>query len=121
MFKMYLLFKMHFEPFWLYIVFITFAAVNLMQTLYCAKKYCGLSISYYLKAVIYRCFKMLFIMFIISAVPFIVVPEGFIRLSLVLILSILSFCLCFYFIGLSKEEQHTFRDMFGKMILKYKK
>ena len=79
----FVLFKINFPVYTLYLVFIGYAICDGILTLYFTKEVCGLSISLYLKEVIFPSLLISILVVGFSSIPFFMLHEGFLRLILV--------------------------------------
>jgi len=103
----YVLFKFGFPAYTLYLVFIGYAICDGILTLYFTKEVCGLSISLYLKEVIFPSLLTCVLVVVFSLIPFFFLHEGFLRLILVCATSTISFFIFVWMIGLSfGEKEH---------------
>jgi O-antigen/teichoic acid export membrane protein len=118
----YILFKLNFPPYTLYIVFIGYAVCGGILTLYFTKKICNLSILLYLKDVILPSLLTGVLIVAFSLIPYLLLPEGFLRFILVGATCTISFFVLVWFIGLSFEEKenisHILKTMVSKMKIK---
>lgn len=101
----YFLFANSYPPYFIYIIFIGYALLYGLLTLYFANRTCGLSIITYYKEVIVKCILLFSLVLGISYVPVFFFEEGVKRLLSVLILSTVSFSFLVFFIGFSAEER----------------
>lgn len=101
----YVLFSLSSPPAAIYVSFIIYAILHLFLAIYFTKINCGMSVSSYLKAVVYPCFISFVIIYLTSVIPFFILDEGFFRLFFIVILSIISFMLTVWNIGLSTDER----------------
>jgi hypothetical protein len=114
----YILFSFGFPVYVIYIVFIIYALVNGLMTLYFTKVFCELSISTYLKNIVAPCLVSFVLIFILSCSPlsFDIIPIY--RLFFVISISTISFLITFWFIGISKEERLKISSITAKFIKK---
>lgn len=116
----YFLFKLEFPPQTLYYVFIVHRIIRSFgPVLYFSKKLCGLSTSYFLKEVVLRCLAITLGVALLSMLPLYIFQSGLLRLSIILLISTLSFLLGVKFFGLSKDEEviigRIFKSLFKKI------
>ncbi|MDP4238364.1 MAG: MATE family efflux transporter [Bacteroidota bacterium] len=116
----YFLFLLHYSPSVLYVVFLIFALINLLVTMYFARVICGLSIMGYLKTVVLRCILSFGLIFAISAIPFPLMHEGLIRLLFVVGISFVSFSFTIWFIGFTQDERRMASQMIRNFLRKIK-
>jgi O-antigen/teichoic acid export membrane protein len=113
----YSLFSFHYEAPIIYVVYILYAIINGLVTLYFARKYCDLSIQLFFDDIIVRCIKLTIIIFIIAIIPNLLIRnEGYLRLALTFILSTISFCTLFFRVGLSSNERKDFKIVIYKLL-----
>jgi O-antigen/teichoic acid export membrane protein len=101
----YYLFQAKFPPYSIYFVFIGFALITSGAILYFAKASCGLSVSIYIQDVVLRCCAPFIITLAASAIPFVLLDSGFVRLLLV---GSVSCACCFasvFSFGFNKNER----------------
>jgi len=101
----FVLFKINFPVYTLYLVFIGYAICDGILTLYFTKEVCGLSISLYLKEVIFPSLLISILVVGFSSIPFFMLHEGFLRLILVGVTSTISLLISVWAIGLSFDEK----------------
>lgn len=109
----FLLFQLNYPPFYLYIVFTLVSVISSANILIFANKKCQLSIQEFLTNVVLRCFISLTLVFIISIIPHFMFEVGIFRLVLVSLISLVSFFVVIYLIGLSKNERNLIRQVLG--------
>jgi len=101
----YILFKLNYQPFYLYIVFIIYSLITGYLILLFSNKIYGLSYSDFLKSVLFRCITSFIMIYGISSIPAIFMEEGIGRLVTVLSISLICFIVFVWIIGLNKEEK----------------
>ncbi len=101
----YLLFKSDYPPYVLYIVYIGYSILTSVITLHFAAEYCGLSISSYIKDVIFRCVGTFILIMTISILPKQLIEESLLRFMLTFLLSTLSYVVLVWLICFSVEER----------------
>jgi O-antigen/teichoic acid export membrane protein len=118
---LYILFKLQFPPYWIYIIGIIFMVLGVSGfRLYFCKKYCNLKISELFKKVVYPCLIVSIVTSIIGFLPSLFFDEGLFRLLLCLILSTFSFvCISLLFAFSTKERQFFIHIIYN--IIKYRK
>jgi len=107
----YILFKLQYPPYALYMVFIIYSIFASSIILYYAWKNCQLSISEFFGSVIMRCFFSFGLIFVFSSIPVFLSEPGFIRLATVLLLSIVLFLIVVIFIGFTSDERLKIKEM----------
>ncbi len=115
------LFKFGYPPYTLYLVFILFEIFNSALILTFAKRECDLSTSHYLRDVVARCTIPFLLILGTSYLPVFFLPEGFIRLLIVGLLSVLAFLVIGWFLGPTKDEKTQVKEMAMTLIKKFKK
>lgn len=120
----FILFKMGFPPYALYVAFIMYSILDASVTIYFAKIKCDLSVSHFLSNVVMRCFLSFSIVALISGIPLLIMPEGFLRFIIVGSLSVVCFVIFGGLVGFTEEERKNIIDIgksfFGKIIFNFK-
>jgi hypothetical protein len=118
----YLLFKLDYPPYILYVIFIIYSLISSCVTLYYAKRNCHLSVREFMINVVSRCVISFFLVFIISLIPYLLLQIGFMRLVLVVVVSVILFTISVYLVGFSKNERLEINQvsvlLFKKLIKK---
>jgi O-antigen/teichoic acid export membrane protein len=112
----YLLFKSGYPPYTLYIVFILYSIIHSLNILYFSHKVCELSISLFLKEVVFRCVMTLLSLFLIAILPQIFVSEGLYRMIAVCFATIIGFVFSVWCIGLNMKERSLIQHL-GELII----
>jgi hypothetical protein len=107
----FVLFKIGYPPYFIYIVFIIYSILSSGVILYFARKDCSLSISFFFSNVIFRCSVAFITTILISTLPIFLMNEGINRLFFVLIINITIFILSVWFIGFSNSERLNILSM----------
>ena len=107
----YLLFKLGYPPYTLYVIFIFYTIVSSMFILYFAKKNCGLNIKKFIKDVIMRCVTTYLLIFCITYIPYFFINNNNLRLIGVVFTSLIMFFPMVYFWGLTKEERYLIKNI----------
>lgn len=119
----YFLFAIGFPPYSLYIVFIVYSLFASSLILYFANKNCELSIHLFLKKVILHSVGSFVLVFVLSAMPLLVLNESILRLFIVIGISSLSFIIIVWYVGFSTEERMIIRQpikvLFNKLKFRY--
>jgi O-antigen/teichoic acid export membrane protein len=116
----YLLFWLHFPPYYIYVSFIGYAIVNDILLLYFAQRVCGLNVKDYLVNVGLRCLTSLLIILILSSLPTLFIEPGLRRVVIVSLISLVSFGLAVWYIGFSKYERVSITQLLAKIAIKMK-
>ena len=105
------------QPYWLYIIiFINFGFIINGYMLYLCKKYCSLNISYYNKNVLLPCLNCTILSLLIGFCSHFLFEEGWIRLIVSTLLSLLSYFICMLFFAFNDEEKYIIRAVCDKII-----
>ncbi|MFD2934158.1 MATE family efflux transporter [Spirosoma flavum] len=115
----YILFNLNFSAYALYVVFLIFSVVNFIITLYFANEKCDLSISTYMRDVVFRCFLIFTILITISFIPTLIIHNNLIRLMSVVITSTVCFIILIWTLGFSFEERLNIRKLAITIIKKF--
>ena len=105
----FILFKLGFASYYLYISFIIYSIASSILILYFSHVNFDLKISDFLKNIILKCSLCFIITLIFAMLPVLLMNEGLIRLSLVLIISTFTFVITVWFIGFSFKERSQFK------------
>ncbi|QVY66633.1 hypothetical protein [Polaribacter sp. Q13] len=116
----YILFSFGYQPYTLYIVFIIYAVCNAGIILYFAKKECGLSVTKYLKDVVFKSVFTFIILILLTAIPNYFLEESFMRFAVVLTVSTCFFFVVVWSIGLTISEKSMVENIFNNLLSKYK-
>lgn len=104
------------QPYWLYIIiFINFGFVINGYMLYLCKKYCSLNIAYYNNNVLFPCLGCTFLSLIIGFSTYLFLHEGWIRLLLSTLISLITYFVCMLFLAFNQEEKHIIKALFDKI------
>lgn len=108
---LYILFKMHFPPYWMYIIMIIFMVfIGTGFKLYYCKKLCSLSIRSLIKVVIYPSVVLFGGTLFMSLTPHLFMNEGLFRFLIAGFLSVITFVIIFY-LFLTKEEKQIVQSI----------
>jgi len=116
----YILFKFHFPPYTLYLVFIGYTILGGILTLYFTKKVCDLSLLLYLKEVIIPSSVVGILVTGFTLIPFFLMQEGFPRFIMTGLISTLSFFVFVWFIGFKNDERNKSKEILKALTLKIK-
>lgn len=116
----FLLFKIGYPPYYLYIVFICYSVLRSFQILYYAKKNCNLPILFFSKTVMIRCIVSFIIVISLSFIPVMLIKEpSLIRLALVGITSSCSFIIAVWLTGFTRDEKTQVSHMLNHLFKKF--
>lgn len=101
----YILFKIGFEPFWLYVVYLLYAIAHGGVVLYFAKKEAEMSLKNYFIEVIYPTITSMIIIIIFTALVYSLVTEEPWRFVAVFLTSTITFFVTIWTIGMSGKEK----------------
>ncbi len=114
----YILFKIGYSPVTMYITFIGLVFIRSFGIiLYFSHREFGLPIWDYLKQVILRILFVTGIALVMALIPWLLLPEGLLRLTLVIVIYCTSFLLVMLYYGLNKEERSVILKL-GNSVLK---
>lgn len=116
----YILFKRNFQPPTIYYIFIVYAILKATITLFFAKKECNLSITFFFKKVLVKTFIPFIIVILISSIPIYYIEQGVFRFLIVGSISVLSYLLTVWFIGLENSEKIMIQKIITNFISKRK-
>jgi O-antigen/teichoic acid export membrane protein len=101
----YILFKLDYPPYVLYVVFIIYSIISSGIILYYTKMNCNLSVGDFMTNVVLRCFVSFVLVFLIALIPYLLLEISFMRLALVVVMSTISYLVVVYIIGFSVNER----------------
>jgi O-antigen/teichoic acid export membrane protein len=102
----YLSFSFGGQPYMMYVISIIFwSFIEGYLTIYFTLKNCNLNLSDYLNSVLYKCLITFIFPLTVGLIPVFMMHDTFVRLIVVVILSITSYIGVLYFLGLAKEEK----------------
>jgi O-antigen/teichoic acid export membrane protein len=101
----YAFFSLGFPPFTLYLAFMMFSLIMLFNVIYFAKINCGLSVSEFLRNVVFNCVGSFTIAIVVSSIPIFVINNEFIQFVSVCIVGAFSYLILIWFFALSEEER----------------
>ncbi len=110
----YLVFHAGYDAYYLYIVFLGYAGVNLICSLLFARYKCGLNLREYFSGVFVRCLLMLAMSASFGFVLLVYMESGYLRLVGVCFLSVLGACLSVWLVGLVREERQLLSELLVK-------
>lgn len=107
----WLLFLWDYPPYSMYIIFVVFELLNSMLILFFSNRNFGLSVSFFFKKIVWKCFISFILIVAISLIPINIMNEGFVRLLVVLFLSSVSFLFVVWSIGFTNKEKVKIREL----------
>ena len=107
----YILFKLNYPAYSMYVIFILYSMLLSTIILYFAKKNCQLPINEFVGNVIIRCAAAFTFVFSLSLIPYFYIPHGFTRLIGVIVTSILCYLIIVYLVGFSNEERIKIKQL----------
>jgi len=113
----FILFKMDYPPYVLYLVFIIYSIISAGIILYYTKINCQLSVREFMINVLVRCFVSFVLVFIIALIPYLLIEISFIRLALVILMSTISYFAIVYLVGFSANERLKIKQV-GIILIK---
>ncbi len=107
----YLAFKIGFQPYIMYIIFIIYSMFAAMTNLYYAKLFCGLKINTFNKEVVYRCNLLMLLSSILPLYINKTLEPGFIRITIVIVTSLSCISIIGWKICLSDLEKSKAKEL----------
>jgi len=114
----YILFKMGYPPYTIYIIGILMNFTSAISRLYFAKKLAGLDIRKFLYTIVWKGFFPLVMPIILASLLLVFFEESFLRLILLVFISLLTSLLLVRFLGLTHDEYERIRTMIVSVIKK---
>ena len=115
----YFLFKMGYPAYAIYVVFIIYSLLASAVILYFALNNFKFPVSYFMKNTVLRCLFSFFVIMGVSFIPNLILKEGFLRLSLVVIISTIFFPIAIWFIGFRMDERIQIKPVLMHLIGKF--
>lgn len=115
----YFLFKLDYEAYTLYIIFLLYSFFQGIIYVFFAYKVCDLNIKNYLNDIVFKNLLIFIFVIIISFIPHYYLEEGIIRVLLVFITSVLSILLLVWNIGLELIEKEYIFQIVEKLKAKF--
>lgn len=115
LFVSYVLFRMGFAPYYLYIVFILYSLTMLFVHLAFANRKCGLAVTQYGVDVVLRSVAVLLLVFIIGSLPLVAMAPSSIRLILVGVLSSVSSVVVVWLFGVNNDERELIKSVMSRV------
>lgn len=109
------LYHFHSPPETLYYVFLVYTVLMSALIVYFAKINCELPVPYFLENVVVRCSCTFLLSILISSSPLVFMDSGFFRLLIVSTLSLFTFGIGVWSIGLSKQERGIFQKNLSQL------
>jgi len=117
----YLSFTLGAPPYMMYIISIIFwSFIEGYITIYFTLKNCKLNLTDYLNSVLYKCLIVFILPLILGLIPIFMMHDTFVRLTMVVLISITSFISILYFLGLTKDERTYIVVAFNGISVKLK-
>ena len=110
----YVLFRLDFEPYYLYISFIIYSLLSFILTLYFSFINFQFPITSFLKDTVLRCLGVLFIAGFCATIPMFLMNIGIERLLLISLISLITSILFIWIIGLTINEQNNIKNLIFK-------
>jgi hypothetical protein len=101
----YIFFKMGFQPYIIYIIFILYSILVFIITIYFAIKEFQLPFAYFMNDILLKSFITITLFSIILFFPYLIIPEGFLRLSIVIALILIIYLPLIFVLGLNNLEK----------------
>jgi len=114
----YILFSLGFQPYYLYIVFFVYALLQGGIYIFFAKKECGMSLEKYFKKVVFRSLFPSALIFVIVAIPHVMMQEGLERLLTIIVINLFVFPSVIWLFGLTELEQQFVKQVVDKIKIK---
>ena len=115
----YILFKMGYPAYFLYIVFIIYTVLASCIILFFTWNNFRFPVQEFLKNVVFRSTATFIVIYLVSLVPIYFFQEGFFRLCLVIVVCLISFPISIWFIGLTSNDKSLFRKLVLPLLEKY--
>ncbi|MCE6991383.1 hypothetical protein [Dyadobacter sp. CY323] len=116
----YLVFDNGYPPYALYYVYILYSVAMAANILYFSNQLFQLPVNAFLYNVAFRCTLTTIICLVIAALPLLVLDPGLYRISAVSLLSLLSFLMIAWNIGLSAQERHDAGQLVNHFLSGYR-
>lgn len=113
-------FYFDFPPYFLYVVLMFYVVSHAIIILYYAQKYCGLTIASFFKQTFFRSSMTFSMIIVLSYLPVFFMTEGFIRLVVVVIISVVVFLLASWYIALTTNEKQQLEPILKNLLNKVK-
>ena len=110
----YTLFAFEYPPYWIYISFIIYSAIDALVILSYAESKCNLQISVFTKDVLIPCLMVFFISLILSTAVSMVLENTFERLVLIVAVAVTSTLFGTWIVVLRQNEKQLFKNLYAK-------
>jgi O-antigen/teichoic acid export membrane protein len=111
----YMLFFLHYPPYFIYLVFIGYAVMNDILLVYFAKKLCGLDVKDYLVNVGLRCILSFLVILAFSSLPIMFMESTIVRLFLVILICFVSYGFVIWNVGFNKVERLSIYNLIASI------
>ena len=115
----YYLFSIGFPAHTLYIVFILYSIIASCIILYFAKRNFNFPVNIFLKEVVFKCLAVFTFIYLMAYIPYCLLEQGLIRLSLVTLTSSISYSIFIWFIGFSIKEREQLTFLINPFVNKF--
>ncbi|MBB6612127.1 hypothetical protein H7F15_13840 [Pontibacter sp. Tf4] len=115
----YIMYSYGYPAYTLHIIFLVYSIFASINTLFFANKICGLPVISFLKNVVLKCVCAFIIVVLISSIPIYVLPEGLYRIFIVAVISLITYMITVWYIGLLKEERIYFKDIVVETVKRF--
>jgi len=112
----FVLFKFHYPPYILYLVFILYSIINSILILYFSKLNCNLSVASFIKDVVLRCLFSFLVVLSFSAIPLLLMHENLTRLIVISTVNVVLFFIIIYTIGFTSDERKNILKVISETI-----
>jgi hypothetical protein len=113
----FLFFKMGFQPYTIYLVFLAYSVIIFVITIYFAVKEFELPFAYFMKDILLKSILTISFFSIILFVTYFTIPQGLLRLSIIIVLILIIYLPLIFLLGLNDLEKSKTK----KIILSFKK
>lgn len=116
-----LCFSVGLPPYYMYFTMILSAIGKIMLDLYFGQKLCNINSWIFFKEVILNLLICLILSCLTGYLIQIVLPSSFIRFILIALMSTITYIICFYWIGLDKQEKRIIKNVYTSLKCKIKR
>jgi O-antigen/teichoic acid export membrane protein len=113
----FLFFKMGFQPYTIYLVFLAYSVIIFVITIYYAVKEFELPFAYFMKDILLKSILTLTFFSVILFVTYLNIPQGLLRLAIIITLILIIYLPLIFLLGLNDLEKSKTK----KIILSFKK
>jgi Na+-driven multidrug efflux pump len=114
----YFMFQMGFSPEYIYINLIVMVGFLFISRIYFTHKLCGLLVKNYFQDVVFRCVFVASVTMGIALIPMFLINEGFIRLIIVILSSLIVFFIMIVSVGLNIAEKNIIYSVYKNLLFK---